>query len=86
MPAPAKTDPESREAYLIARPQYVLSYNAKTRIPIWVCWQLRQEDIGNAARSAFEPDLALPKGVIARVTSADTEFGPATAGAAQCGN
>jgi endonuclease G len=75
MPAPAKTDPESREAFLIARPQYVLSYNAKTRTPNWVSWQLRQEDIGNAARSAFEPDPALPKGVIARVTSKDYSGG-----------
>jgi endonuclease G len=75
MPAPAKADPDSREAFLIARPQYVLSYNAKTRTPNWVCWQLRQEDIGNTARSAFEPDPALPKGVIARVTSKDYSGG-----------
>ena len=72
MPAPAKADPEgSREAFLIARPQYVLSYNAKTRTPNWVCWRLRKEDIGSTARGAFEPDPALPKGVIARVTSRD---------------
>src|SRR5205823_13413840 len=64
MPAPAKADPESREAYLIDRPQYVLSYNAKTRTPNWVCWRLRKQDIGNAARSAFAPDPLLPKGVI----------------------
>ena len=38
MPAPDKADPESREAYLIARPQYVLSYNARTKTPNWVCW------------------------------------------------
>jgi hypothetical protein len=38
MPGPAKADPESREAYLIARDQYVLSYNAKTKTPNWVCW------------------------------------------------
>src|SRR5947208_745957 len=71
MPAVAKADPQSREAYLIDRPQYVLSYNAKTRTPNWVSWRLRKEDIGNAARGAFQPDPLLPKGVIARVTSRD---------------
>jgi endonuclease G len=72
MPSPAKADPVlSREAFLIARPQSVLSYNAKTRTPNWVSWRLRSEDIGNAGRSPFEPDPALPKGIIARVTSHD---------------
>src|SRR4051794_4284953 len=56
MPAPAKTDTESREAFLIERPQYTLSYNAKTRTPNWVCWRLVKDDIGNAPRTAFEPD------------------------------
>jgi endonuclease G len=47
MPAQAKADPIlSREAFLIARPQYVLSYNAKARTPNWVCWRLRADDIG----------------------------------------
>ncbi len=72
MPGPAKADPEaSREAFLIARPQYVLSYNAKTRTPNWVCWELKKDDIGTSGRAPFEPDPALPKGVIARVTSRD---------------
>jgi endonuclease G len=61
MPAPAQADPESREAYLIARDQYVLSYNAKTKTPNWVCWQLRKEDIGSEARGPFGPDSRLPK-------------------------
>ncbi len=71
MPAPAKADPRSREAFLIDRPQYALSYNAKTRTPNWVCWRLVKEDIGPAPRAAFEPDPLLPKGEIARVTSHD---------------
>jgi endonuclease G, mitochondrial len=72
MPAPAKADAESsREAFLIPRPQYVLSYNAKTRTPNWACWRLRADDIGNAPRAPFEPDPALPKGIIARVTPHD---------------
>jgi endonuclease G len=72
MPAPAKADPVfSREAFLISRPQYVLSYNAKTRTPNWVCWRLRADDIGNSPRAPFEPDPALPEGIIARVKSHD---------------
>jgi endonuclease G len=62
MPAPAKADPDSREAFLIARPQYVLSYNAKTRTPNWVAWRLRETDIGPIARASFVPDPALPTG------------------------
>jgi endonuclease G, mitochondrial len=68
LPAPAKADPASREAYLIARPQYVLSYNARTRTPNWVCWRLKKEDIGQAARAPFQPDPDLPKGFV-KVTS-----------------
>jgi endonuclease G len=72
MPAPAAADADkSREAFLIARPQYVLSYNAKTRTPNWVSWRLREADIGPIARASFVPDPALPHGVIARVTSRD---------------
>src|SRR6478735_2877977 len=52
LPSPAKADPKQREDYLIERPQYVLSYNAKTRTPNWVSWELRKEDIGKAARRA----------------------------------
>jgi endonuclease G len=61
MPAPAKADPKSREAYLIERPQYVLSYNARTLTPNWVAWRLRKEDIGQAARAPFQPDPGLPR-------------------------
>jgi DNA/RNA endonuclease G (NUC1) len=51
MPAPAGKDPEKdRGAFLIARPQYGLSYNAKTRTPNWVPWELKKDDIGNAKR------------------------------------
>jgi hypothetical protein len=61
MPAPAKADPEtSREAFLIARAQYTLSYNAKTRTPKCACWRLLEVDIGNAApcnlRAAATPE------------------------------
>jgi endonuclease G len=62
MPAPAARDPDWREAYLIERPQYTLSYNGKTKTPNWVSWRLRKEDLGKAKRGAFEPDPLLPKG------------------------
>jgi endonuclease G, mitochondrial len=68
MPSSAKADPESRDDYLIARPQYVLSYNAKTRTPNWVSWRLVAADLGKSARGPFEPDPLLPRG-FARVTS-----------------
>jgi endonuclease G len=68
LPGPARADPKEREAYLIAREQYVLSYNARTRTPNWVSWQLRKEDIGKAVRGPFMPDSLLPEG-FARITS-----------------
>jgi endonuclease G len=68
MPSPAKADPEQREDYLLVRPQYVLSYNAKTKTPNWVSWCLRKADIGKAERGPFEQDPLLPKG-FSRVTS-----------------
>lgn len=64
-PAPAGT---GREAYLIERPQYVLSYNARTRTPNWVCWNLRRDDIGKSKRGPFTIDPELP-GNIAKVSS-----------------
>jgi endonuclease G len=70
LPAPAQADPGSREAYLLERPQYVLSYNAETRTPNWVCWRLRAADIGHVPRQPFEPDPDLPHG-FARVTARD---------------
>jgi endonuclease G len=68
MPSPATADPRQREDYLIERPQYTLSYNAKTRTPNWVSWRLHETDLGKAVRGPFEPDPLLPKG-FARVTS-----------------
>ena len=60
MPADAKHDPASKDAYLIDRPQYVLSYNDSKRIPNWVCWNLNKSDIGDATRAAFKSDPDLP--------------------------
>lgn len=65
MPAPAGKE---HQAHLIERPQYVVSYNGKTRDPNWVAWRLRKEDIGHAKRGAFQPDPLLPAN-ISHVTS-----------------
>jgi endonuclease G len=62
MPAKADKDADWREAYLIDRPQYTLSYNAKTKTPNWVCWRLTKDDLGKSKRGAFAPDPRLPKG------------------------
>lgn len=62
LPGEAKDDPAEKAAFLIDRPQYVMSYNDKTRCANWVCWQLVSKDIGRVARGAFEADKGLPKG------------------------
>jgi len=49
--------------YLIARPQYALSYNNTTREPNWVSWNLTTADIGSSGRSPnFFQDTTLPAG------------------------
>jgi endonuclease G len=68
LPGPATADPKDRERYLIARPQYVLSYHADKKIPNWVCWNLLADDIGAAVRAPFEQDPGLPAG-FSRVVS-----------------
>jgi len=75
IPSPAKADSANREDYLISRPQYVLSYNAKTRTPNWVSWSLRKSDIGKAKRGAFEPDPLLPTGFAKVTTNVYTDSG-----------
>lgn len=68
LPAEAKPDPASPDAYLIERPQYVLSYNDSKKIANWACWNLSHGDIGKTARSAFTEDPDLPTG-FRRVTT-----------------
>ena len=62
MPGEAKPDATSKDAYLIERPQYVLSYSDKRKSANWVAWQLVAKDIGRVARGSFEEDAGLPKG------------------------
>jgi len=68
MPGPASNDPKDREAFLIEREQFVLSYNGKTRTPNWVSWALKKDDIGKAKRAPFSPDPLLPNS-FGKVTS-----------------
>lgn len=72
LPAPAGKD---REAYLIERPQYVLSYNGRTHNPNWVCWRLRKGDIGKSLRGAFQPDPLLPQNIAKVVSGVYTASG-----------
>jgi endonuclease G len=61
-PSGATADPVNANNYLIARDQYVLSYNRDGGIPNWVSWHLRAADMGNVERSEFQPDTTLPTG------------------------
>jgi endonuclease G len=54
--------PRQQDAYLIDRPQYVLSYNDSKKIANWACWNLSHADIGKTARGAFAEDPDLPPG------------------------
>lgn len=62
MPGEAKADGTNKEALLIDRTQYVLSYNDKRKTANWACWQLVSKDVGRVARGSFEADDGLPKG------------------------
>jgi DNA/RNA endonuclease G (NUC1) len=52
---------KKRHDFLIARPQYTLSYNIPLGRPNWVSWHLRQEDLSGDMRAGrgwrFDPDL-----------------------------
>jgi endonuclease G, mitochondrial len=60
-PSQATTSPGNSENYLIARPQYALSYSKNKGIPNWVSWQLNASWLGDAHRvGKFAPDQDLP--------------------------
>jgi endonuclease G len=47
--------------FLIDHPQFVTSYNPRTRIANWVAWRLRSSDLGAVTRAhKFAPDPSLP--------------------------
>jgi endonuclease G len=61
-PSGATDDLGNADNYLIARDQYVLSYNRDGGIPNWVSWHLSAADMGDVDRSEFQPDTSLPDG------------------------
>ena len=62
-PSSATSVASATTNYLIARPQYALSFNNTTREPNWVSWNLTVADVGTSGRSAnFFQDTTLPAG------------------------
>ncbi len=62
-PSQATSSPSNSENYLIARPQYALSYSKNKGIPNWVAWELNASWLGDAHRvGKFAPDQELPAG------------------------
>jgi endonuclease G, mitochondrial len=62
-PSQATSSPGNSENYLIARPQYALSYSKSKGIPNWVSWELNASWLGDAHRvGKFAPDEELPAG------------------------
>jgi endonuclease G, mitochondrial len=60
-PSQATSSPGNAENYLIARPQYALSYSKNKGIPNWVSWELNSTWLGDAHRvGKFAPDQELP--------------------------
>jgi endonuclease G, mitochondrial len=61
---PSKATPDfvtNGNNFLLARPQYVLSYNNAKKIPNWVSWQLNRNWLGKLPRqNNFRPDDSLP--------------------------
>jgi endonuclease G, mitochondrial len=62
-PSQATSSPGNSENYLIARPQYALSYSKNKGVPNWVAWELNASWLGEARRvGKFAPDEELPTG------------------------
>lgn len=61
-PSGAVTDFSARENYLIVRPQYTLSYNARKGTANWVSWHLSTAWKGDyRRRDLFSTDAAIPE-------------------------
>lgn len=69
-PSEAVPDVNTPDNFLIARPQYALSYNRDKSIANWVSWQLNRSWLGTLPRGQFAPDTSLPSGWY-QVTPAD---------------
>lgn len=73
---PSGASASNPDNYLIARPQYVLSYNRSRGIANWVSWQLSTSWKGDSKRTNdFRPDPLIPTGWYAVRTSDYTNTG-----------
>jgi endonuclease G len=61
-PSGAVPDPQAKDNYLLVKPYYALSYSDDRGTANWVSWRLTQADLGDAPRTDFYPDDALPQG------------------------
>lgn len=70
-PSGATESTSNTNNYLMAKPEYVVSYNCGRGGPNWAAWQVTTLDLGPAERKDdFRPDPAIPKGC-PRVTPSD---------------
>jgi len=61
-PSGATSDPANATNYLLAHPEFTMSYNATHGTPVWVSWHVGRADLGQAPRqNNFRPDAALPR-------------------------
>ncbi len=69
-PSNAVASPSARNNYLLARPQYTLSYNHEKGIANWISWHLGPAWRGDAPRcNCFFSDPAIPTGLFRATTS-----------------
>lgn len=69
-PSDATEDSENKDNFLMAKPQFVLSFNNSKGGANWVAWHLQSSDIGSVSRGDFHVDTSLPDG-FKRITKQD---------------
>lgn len=70
-PSNATESASNANNHLMAKPEYVISYNCAEGRPNWAAWQVIVSDLGKAERKDdFRPDPDIPKGC-PRVTPSD---------------
>ena len=75
-PSGATTDVNQPTNYLVAKPQYALSYHRDRGIPNWVSWHLSAAWLGATPRQDnFAADLTLPSGWYRVGSTSYTGFG-----------
>ena len=73
---PSNASSNSPDNYLMAKPQYTLSYNRSRGIANWVSWRLTSTSKGDSKRTNdFRPDPTLPTGWYAARPSDYTNTG-----------